>query len=384
VSQIRCPLQEAAQISRHRPAILSPEGLLRFGHLEQCVEATTGILATVGVERGERIVTALRSSWRLPIVLLSAWRRGAMVCPVDYSLSDRDLMRCIDLARATMIITEKDWVPRFNRLVNLPAADVERITGVVNPGKAAHRPVRLRLDEPATMFFVSEEGRFRGIVHTVEGHYYSAVGSNLNIRLHSNDRWLLNVPPHVVSWVGIMFRCLLGGACMVIPDPTMELAAALREFGITHVSVTPHEFSRLLAAGADGRSLPHLQHLIVRGIPEESELREAESRGFRVHPCYGSVEMASQIAVSSDVDGPQQRATSGKILPYRQVKIDAEGHIHVRGRTLFSASVREGAPADSTTAEFAPGGWFNTGDQGSVDKDGYLRIRKLQRPEQDW
>ncbi|HDL77148.1 MAG TPA: hypothetical protein ENG36_00070, partial [Lentisphaerae bacterium] len=333
MSAIRCPLQEAAQISRHRPAVITPEGLLRFGHLEQCVEATASMLETVGIGAGDRIVLALRPSWRFPIVAMAALRRAAVICPVDPGLPDPVLVRCVRLAESTLIITETDWVPRFNRMVNIAAADVQRLTGVVYPGRKNQRPVMLSLVQPATMYFVACDDGYRGIIHTVESHYYSAVGANLNIRLRSNDRWLLNMPLHVVSSISVLFRCLLSGATMVIPAEGEPLSEALERYEITHVSLTRREFSDLLRTQCNRDRFPRLQHIIVRGLPSADELQQAESRGFRVHPCYGLPEMASQIAVSSDRDGPEGRRTSGRVLPYRRLRVDENGNILVSGRT---------------------------------------------------
>lgn len=350
------------------------------------MEATTSILETIGITGGDRIIVAVRNSWRYPIIVLASWRRGAVVCPVNPYNADDLLLRHIRLADASLIITERIHVDRFNRLINLPAASVERIAGVLYPGKPQHRPIRLQLNQPATMFFLNDNGRCRGIVHTVESHYYSAVGSNLNIRLHSSDRWLVTSAPHILSSISVMLRCLLSGACMVIPDSEAGLVTSLERYGITHASLTPGQFAELLASGADADRLPHLRHIIVRGIPPREQIQLAESRRFRVHPCYGSVEMASQIAVSSDTDSPEHRATSGRPLPYRQVKVDEKGNIHVRGRTLFTASVSEASPSGEADAsgEFEPGGWFNTGDTGTLDADGYLTIHQMRYPERDW
>ncbi|HIE11239.1 MAG TPA: hypothetical protein EYP62_06450 [Kiritimatiellae bacterium] len=380
MSTIRCPLQEAAQISRHRPAVITPEGLLRFGHLEQCVGATAGILQTIGIRPGDRIVLALRPSWRFPIVVMAALRRAAVICPVDPDLPDSLLVRSIRLAESTLIISEGRWVSRFSRMVDIAAADVQRLTGVVYPGGEIHRPAMLSLEQPATMYFVSRADGHRGIIHTIESHYYSAVGANLNIRLRSNDRWLLNMPVHVVSAIGVLFRCLLSGATLVIPEENDPLCEALEKYAITHVSLTPRQLSELLAAQCDRRRLPSLRHIIVRGLPAPEELQRAESRGFRVHPCYGRTEMASQVAVSSDCDGPLGRRTPGRVLPYRRLRVDENGNICVSGRTLYSACVVEGEQRAVPPRD----GWYRTGDRGALDASGYLTIEHLEDPEGCW
>ena len=47
-------------------------------------------------------------------------------------------------------------------------------------------------------------------------HYYNAPGSNASLPLTAEDRWLLDLPLHHVAGLGIVFRCLLAGAALVI------------------------------------------------------------------------------------------------------------------------------------------------------------------------
>ena len=85
---------------------------------------------------------------------------------------------------------------------------------------------------------------------------------------------------------------------------------------------------------------------------------------------YGSTEAASQVTTLSPGDSTELLATAGRVLPYRELRISAEGEILVRGPTLCAGYLdRDGLhPAAGND------GWFHTGDTGLLEDRGYLVV----------
>ena len=85
---------------------------------------------------------------------------------------------------------------------------------------------------------------------------------------------------------------------------------------------------------------------------------------------YGSTEMASQVTTTRPKDNFDRLLTSGKVLPYRQIKIAPDGEILVKGATLFKGYLE----GDLLVVNRDKKGWFRTGDLGCLDEQGYLTV----------
>ncbi len=103
-------------------------------------------------------------------------------------------------------------------------------------------------------------------------------------------------------------------------------------------------------------------------IPK-SLIQQSAEFGLPLFTSYGSTELASQITTTSMSDQLDRLFTSGKSLPYRELSIDKDGEILVRGQTLSRGYV----DGENIIEHKSKNGWFQTGDMG-LTKDGYLTV----------
>ena len=91
--------------------------------------------------------------------------------------------------------------------------------------------------------------------------------------------------------------------------------------------------------------------------------------GLPIVQGYGLTETSPVI--TGGVLEDNRVATVGKTIPNVEVRLAADGEIEVRGPNVMRGYYNK--PAE-TAAVFSEDGWFKTGDIGTLDKDGFLRI----------
>ncbi len=366
-SQIEDPLHEVARAMPEALAIVAPDRSLTYGDLDRLVAATAKRLRTLGGAPGGRVGLFVPNGWHAVVLMLAAVRAGLVACPISTRVPAQGIAALLRAVSASVLITERgDLAGHLPEgvIVVSPDAVVEDVDG------EGEEPPPVMIDQPATVVFTSGSmGMAKAAVHSAGNHIFSAKGSNQNILLAPGDRWLLVLPLYHVGGLGIVYRCVLAGATLVVPEPGLDLGAAIRRHGITHVSLVATQLRRLLNEEAEAAP-PGLKAVLVGGsavLP--SLIGEAYARAYPVFTTYGLTEMTSQVSTTPPGASLDRHGTAGRCLPYRRIRIAEDGEILVQGEVLFLGYLED----DTLRRPVDAGGWFHTGDQGALD-DGFLRV----------
>ncbi|HEX2729016.1 MAG TPA: o-succinylbenzoate--CoA ligase [Rubrobacteraceae bacterium] len=366
---ITCPLRAAALATPDAPAAQGSAATITYGDLDLRVSAAAGSLAESGCVPGMRVALYLEKDERYVVLLLALLRVGCVACPVSTRVSPEGIESLLRIAACSAVISDRDLsaVAGESRIMLLPDTLLREAPAACHP-----EPATIPLDRPATIVFTSgSTGRPKAALHTFGNHYYSALGSGANIPLAPGDRWLHSLPLYHVGGLSIVFRCLISGATMVMPESGTPLGAAIVSGGATHVSLVATQLRRLLSGDSENATPGTLKAILLGGGPvPDSLVDEAIASGLPIHTSYGLTEMASQVTTTLPGASLTALHTSGRVLLHREVSVAGNGEILVRGDTLFAGYVE----GDSVDRRLDAEGWFHTRDLGELDADGYLRV----------
>jgi len=237
----------------------------------------------------------------------------------------------------------------------------------------------LTLNDVFTIIYTSGTTGFpKGVVHTYGNHWWSAVGSMLNLGLYNHDKWLVPLPLFHVSGLSTLIKNVIYGMPIYLMEKfdASKVHQAIMEKDITIISVVTVMVQRLLEVSKDVPFPETLRCLLLGGGPApEPMLLEAKERNLPVFQSYGMTETASQIVTLSSSNALEKIGSCGKALFPAQIKIhepDASGvgEIQVKGPMVTEGYFKK----EEENKQTFTAGWMATGDLGYFDEEDFLYI----------
>jgi malonyl-CoA/methylmalonyl-CoA synthetase len=364
-----------AEAAPDRPALWSAAtDWLTRGDLEQASRRVAGRLHRAGLAVGDRVLCSAATSMELVVTYMAALRLGLLVVPANTAYLEREIAHVVGDAEPRAAIVDDpergEWARKAaggDLLVVGPDADL--------PDGDPPELDLARRGDPALICYTSgTTGAPKGAVLRHGNLLASAEALRLAWRWTQDDRLVLALPLFHIHGLGVgLHGTLLAGASAVLlprfdVDPVLDAA---REHRATLFFGVPTMYARLAGSPRVGE-LAALR-LLVSGsaaLPPTVFQRLEEGTGQRVLERYGMTETI--MNVSNPHDGERRPGTVGLPLPGVELRLaDGDGEVLLRGPNVFDGYWRN---QEATAEAFDADGWFRTGDLGSLDERGYLRI----------
>jgi acyl-CoA synthetase (AMP-forming)/AMP-acid ligase II len=369
--------------------------------VEQAARIASGF-RKLGLQRGDRVAILLGNRIEFPLLLFAAAHEGLVTVllstrqqkpEIAYVLSDCGAKVLIHEAGLAERLPDAQDVPDVIHRVAIDSDPALSHFAVLADNLPAPAPVEVNEEDTAMILYTSgTTGKPKGAMLAHCNIVHSSMVFVSCLQLTAADRSIAAVPlghvTGVVANITTMIRC--GGALIIMPEfkaaDYLKLAARER---VTYTVMVPAMYNLcLLQPDFESYDLSSWRIGGFGGAPmpvATIEKLKATIPGLKLANCYGSTETTSPSTImpgdltASHIDSvglpcPGARiiavGTDGRELPPGEI-----GELWIQ-----SASVIKGYWNNpKATAESFTAGFWHSGDLGSVDAEGFVRVFDRQK-----
>jgi acyl-CoA synthetase (AMP-forming)/AMP-acid ligase II len=375
---------EAVERNADGEALVCGDERLTWKALEERVARVAGGLSLRKIGRGDRVALLLGNRIEFVVTLFAAARLGAIAVPLNVREQRPELAYVLQHCGASLVVCETELA---ERLPELPHRIAVKDFSVLLED-ASSEPVAVQEEDTAALLYTSgTTGRPKGAMLSHLGIVHSAMHYERGMGLTAADRAIAAVPlSHVtglIALIATMARC--AGTLVLLPafKAVDFLALAARE-RMTHTVLVPamynlcllqpdferHDLSGWRIGGYGGAPMP---------LPTIARFAEKLPR-LGLMNLYGATETTSPATMMPAHETARRSDSVGLAVPCgeiavmddagREVAPGEPGELWIKGPMVVRGYWNDPA---ATGREFS-GGFWRSGDIGSVDAQGFVYV----------
>jgi long-chain acyl-CoA synthetase len=420
--------EKSAERAPDRDAVRYFDEKISYAELNDLADSFATLLASWGVEKGDRVAIYTQNNPQFLLVQYGAWKRGAIVVPLnpmlkkkelDYHLNDSGakVLVCLEslyesvakevvpgtAVERVLTTSELDFLPEEAAASTTVLADAERLRP--EEAKDLLEVLRETTPDPGTRESVSPEDTAY-LVYTsgTTGQPKGTMETHLNVAFNSEvyRTWMqigdedsvFGAAPlfHITGLVGHVGLAGLAGVPLVLfhrfdPEEALRLIEKWRPT-MTIASITAF-MAMMNAQGSDDSDLSSLVKCYSGGAPIPPSVAEQfeEKFGIYIHNAYGLTESNSPThfvpwgtkapvdeesgALSVGVPVPNCEARLVDVEdPSDEVPVGEPGEFAAEGPMICKGYWNKPEETDEAFHD----GYFLTGDVAAMDNDGWFYI----------
>jgi len=386
-------LERSALLFPDRPAVAEGDRELSYAQLNERVNRVATSLIGLGIKPHDHVALTHPNSIDWVTFYYGVLKTGAVAVTLAATLSDDEIRNLVTHAKPRVVLGDAAKLQDLEVLktdgkietIVCPGGDLT-IEQLVEAGSPSFRAVEKdRSDTAVILYTGGTTGVPKGVLITHEHVIFSAQAIAYYEHCNQFDRALCFVPfNHVFGQFHILNGTVISAGCVeMLPgldiDRILELIEGER---ITKFFSVPTVYVRLLAIPDLKKRLGKLRYCFSGGASMALEIVKQwrEVTGITIAESYGMTEgmpvtfnhfypekhVVGSVGQPVDLVEVQIRDVSGNILNQGD-----EGEICIRGRNVMKGYLDN---PEATASAFWEGGWFRTGDIGTMDRNGYIYI----------
>jgi acyl-CoA synthetase (AMP-forming)/AMP-acid ligase II len=386
------------------PALVTEDRSLTFAELHDDVRRAAAAIAGLGVQPGDRVAIWSPNTWHWVIACLAVHYAGAVVVPINTRYTAGEAADILARTGAPLLIgmgrflgadrvadLDRSALPALRHIVRVPVDESdgtwdEFLAGPQVPmPEVDARAAAVRPDDISDILFTSgTTGRSKGVLCAHRQSLSASAAWAECGQITSADRYLcINPFFHNFGYKAGILACLQTGATL-IPQLTFDPEQAMRavaEHAITVLPGPPTIFQMLLDhPSRKDFDLSSLRFTVTGAaiVPVVLIERMQSELDFDiVLTAYGLTEASGfGTMCRPDDDAVTVATTCGRPIAGFELTIDSPddtgaGEVLLRGPNVMLGYLDDDS---ATHAAIDAQGWLHTGDIGTVDAAGNLRI----------
>lgn len=379
-------LERAARDHPNRVALTLREQDISYRDLNTTVERLANRLST-DIVPGQRVAIVAPNVPALVVGMFAVWHLGGVAVPLNARYREYELRRTLHDAQATVVLSVMSYsgypfaeilptllphLPTVRRCIFVnPMGEVQREVRGVGAGQGAVVPEALDPEIGLLLYTSGTTGLPKGALVKHISEVEGAWAMNRVLNATPEDVCIFVIPlAHAFGLMCFIATVAIGGRAVLVESTfSIEpMVDAIRRHQATILHGSPTLFTTLLKS--DPACLRLLRTGYVAGAPCPPQvLEQLDYAGWRILNLYGMTEIGAATCCRADDPSGVRYTTVGRPLPGYEVRI-VDGEVQVRGPYVTPGYYQQ---PEQTIAAF-DGGWFRTGDRGSLDERGNLSI----------
>ncbi len=375
-----------------------------YAEFDAIVSRLAAGLSGIGVKSGDRVAVLARNSHGFAALRFALARMGAVMVPINFMLKAEEVAYILRHAVAETLATDTglaDLAQQASQLdtqvkqfVWLPSEDAtEAVAGMHNFDElaACTAPLAesgLASQDLAQIVYTSgTESMPKGAMLTHDAVLWQYVSCVINAEIAEQDLALHALPLYHCAQLDVFFgpAIYIGSGNVITSKPVPDnLLALIEKFKITSFFAPPTVWIALLRSPLlDPAKLTHLaKGYYGASIMPVEVLKELAARlpKVRLWNLYGQTEIAPLATLLGPDDQLRKPGSCGRAVlnvetrvvndDMQDVKPGEVGEIVHRSPHLMLGYFKD---EEKTRAVFS-GGWFHSGDLGTIDEEGYISV----------
>ncbi len=397
-----------------------------YTQAKEIITKVANKLYELGVRHGDKVGLTGKNSPEWALAYFSIAYAGAIIVPVDYSLSEDVISNLMNFAETKVLFCDNEKIDKIKLDVPKIALEGDGENSIYKMQSSESHPIQYPTSKElaAIMFTSGTTGTPKGVMLSHENYVSDCYQAQGNMNIYNDDVFYALLPiHHAYTMLAVFIEAVSVGANIVFGKKLVvkQIFKDLKEGGVTMFLGVPMLFNKVIAGIMKGLkekgpivnglirclmgisgffkkhfnwkggkkmfsfilkkvSLDKIRICISGGGPlPASTFKLYNQLGIDFVQGYGLTETSPIINLNPVFDYIE--TSVGKVLPGVEEKIvdpDSEGNglIYVKGSMVMQGYYKN---PEATAEILTEDGWLNTGDIGHLDSRNYLYLTGRQK-----